>query len=1057
MTEKRNLILPLSFYGILSIVTIIIWWTFEKNTLEDYKSMSNVLSEQISFRIKDDFSYHVTSLHQMKSEWQKTTNRNETEYTQMVYNALGYYGGFQAINFVDTSGTIIWVIPYETNVGALGKSLFAHPDPLVPATFEKARKTGTFQMTPPIPLFQGGMGYASYLPVVIDGKIEGYINGVFRVRDIIEYCISSDEINKFAFYIDDNESEIYRSTNANVDFAMEILGSYTFLAFDRFWSVYVTLDPEFFKSFPSIFSKIVLLSGLFGAFILSLLLRMVLIRREQIINAEKAYRHLVEEMTIGVIILKENNIVFANSKVEQITGFSAEELKENPLMTHIHHSDQIKLQRLYEEISNNLIGARDIEVRFINKEKAELWLWVNCLEFEWENTASIIHLIEDITVRKQKFNALENKENQTRLLFENIPDGVIVSDQENILYANDAFRLLVGAKTTKDIINQPIRKFLHPDYLANMAEGQANLIRKGGKIPFVEEKLIDFSGKIIPIEVSIGIVEFMGENTFQVFVRNISERKKMIEDIQNNERRYRTLFNSSINSMFMLKGDKFIDCNAMTLEVFNCTREQIINSTPFDFSPPYQPSGIDSKTAAMSKIKDALSGIQTSFEWKHSRQDGSLFDADVNLKRIDISGEPHLIATVRDITKIKRSEDVGKVLLKISQAVSTTKSIEELFKNIHRQLGTLMDTSNFYIALYESLKNELSFPYYIDEVDSPPEPQKLKRGLSEYVIHTKTPLFVYEDGIHDLNRMGKIELLGTPSKVWMGTPLISDDDKVIGVIVLQSYSDSNMYSKADMDMLVYMSEQIAISVNKIAREDKLRASEQKYKRVSGLLAESNAMKELLLDVVSHDLKNPAGVLSGISEIMLSEDPDNEFANIINDSSKNLLAVIDNATTLSQMALGEKVETIEIDLVEIIKNVANDFDHQLKETGMKLELALHDNLFIQNNPIISEVFKNYISNALKYALQGEKIIIESILDKTSITINVKDFGATIPEKEYLSVFKRGIQLGSGIKKGRGLGLSIVKRIGEAHGGKVGLRPNTPHGNIFYLQLPRENSK
>ncbi|NQU68236.1 MAG: CHASE domain-containing protein [Candidatus Marinimicrobia bacterium] len=287
MTEKRTLILPLTFYGILSIVTLIVWWAFEKNTLDDYKSMSNVLSEQISFRIQDDFSYHVTSLHQMKSEWQKTSNRNETEYTKMVFDIIKDYDGFQAINFVDTSGTILWVIPYETNEESLGKSLFAHPDPLLSSTFDKARKTGTLQMTPPIPLFQEEMGYASYLPVVIDGKIEGYINGVFRVKDFIENCISPNDIDKFVFYIDDSDREIYRSINANADFAMEILGSYTFMAFDRFWSVYVTLDPGFFKSFPSTFSKIVLLSGLFSAFILSLLLRMVLIRREQVINAEK--------------------------------------------------------------------------------------------------------------------------------------------------------------------------------------------------------------------------------------------------------------------------------------------------------------------------------------------------------------------------------------------------------------------------------------------------------------------------------------------------------------------------------------------------------------------------------------------------------------------------------------------------------------------------------------------------------------------------------------------------------------------------------------------------
>ncbi|MFQ6610997.1 MAG: ATP-binding protein, partial [Fidelibacterota bacterium] len=379
-----------------------------------------------------------------------------------------------------------------------------------------------------------------------------------------------------------------------------------------------------------------------------------------------------------------------------------------------------------------------------------------------------------------------------------------------------------------------------------------------------------------------------------------------------------------------------------------------------------------------------------------------------------------------------------------------------LFKSIHEQLSTLMDTHNFYIAIFDSSTNKLSFPYFFDEIDAPPEPQILKRGLSEFVIHSKKPLLVYEQDIYGLEKMGKIELMGTPSKVWMGSPLISDEC-VIGVIVLQSYTEPDTYSKADLDMLSFISGQIAISINKLAKEEELRASEKKAKRISQLFAESNAMKELLLDVVSHDLKNPAGVLSGISEIMISEDPDNEFAKIIRDSSQNLLQVIDNAATLSKLALGEKVETIEIDLVEMVKRVTDDFEHQLKEAGMHLELKLHDAIVVENTPIISEVFKNYISNAIKYASQGEKIIIESIVDKNFVTINVIDFGGTIPEKEYISVFKRGVQLGKGLKKGRGLGLSIVKRIGEAHGGKVGLKPNKPNGNIFYLRLPLNNLK
>ncbi|MFQ6609959.1 MAG: PAS domain S-box protein, partial [Fidelibacterota bacterium] len=622
MSEKKNLVLPLTFYAILSIATIIIWWSFEKNTLEDFRSMSSVLSEQISLRIKDNFTHHIIGLNDLNREWKKIPVKTKEEYSSIAEEMMSDYGGFQAINFVDTSGTIIWVNPYLTNEGALGKSLYEHPDSSVIVAFTRAKETGTFQLTPPIPLFQGGIGYASYLPIIIDGEITGYINGVFKVKDIIEHCIKSGDIDKFVFYIDDGDEEVYRSSNANSDTAMEILGSFTFLAFEQFWSVYVALDPLFFKSFPSTISVIILLSGLFVSFVLSLLLRMVLIRRDQVIKTQIGFRHLVEEMAIGVIIIKEGKIVFVNKKAMDITGFSDDELQDDTFIDHVHRRHRPKLRKLYEEVEKNENSTEDIEIRFINKENREQWLWVNCLSFEWEDVRSIIHLIEDITTRKQSFQALEDKENQTRLLFENIPDGVVVSDKETILYANEAFKQIVGAKTTKDIINQPIKKFLHPEYETKMIDEQAKLLVKGDKIPFVEEKLIDFNGRIIPVEISVGLVEFMGKRSFQIFIRDISERKELIEEIQNNESKYRTLFDSSKNPMLMLKDDHFIDCNKMALELLNCSRDQVINATLFDFSPPHQPSGIDSKPAMISKIKTALADQEISFEWKLARADG---------------------------------------------------------------------------------------------------------------------------------------------------------------------------------------------------------------------------------------------------------------------------------------------------------------------------------------------------------------------------------------------------------------------------------------------------
>jgi len=1052
ISEKRNLVFPLTFYFILSLAIIVIWWYFEKTVLDDHKSISKVISEQISYRIQDVFSHHVSSLKHLKREWEKTDHRTQSEYAIMVNDVLADFGGFQAVNFVDTAGTIIWVNPVEGNEEALGKSLLSHPDSPVVAAFKKAKKTLTFQVTPPIHLFQGGMGYASYLPVVINDKPVGFINGVFKVMHIMEYCVAAKDIGNFVFYIDDNDQEVYRSSNADDSFAMEILGSNTVFAFDRFWTVYVTLDPHFYKAYPSRLTVVFLITGIIISFVLALFLRLIFIRRDQAITAQYIYRHLVEEMDVGVVIQKNDQIVYANSKAEKISGFNESEFVQGQLSDHIHSEDVERLSFLYSEIKNNPHSTGNQEFRFIKKDSSEIWVWINCLELEWEDSLSVLHLLEDITGMKTAYLVMQNQENQARALFENIQDGVIVCDRESILFANNAFRQLVGAKTVKDIIHQPLRKFLHPEYLSKIKEGQDLILRQGGKIPFESGKLIDFSGKIIPVEVSIGTVEYLGKQTVQIFIRDLTERTAMEKDVDNNYKKYQTLFDSSINSILILKEDRFIDCNKRTLDIFNCTREEIINSTPYKFSPPFQPNGIDSKSAALAKIQEALAGKQISFEWKHTHADGTPFDADVNLKKIEFSDEVYLIATVRDITEFKHITTAEKVLLAISQAVSRAKVLDELFLKIHDQLTTLMDTSNFYIALYDDKKNLLSFPYFVDKVDPPPKPQRLGRGLSEYVIHTKKPLFVYIDGIYDLKRMGKIELLGTPSSVWMGSPLITDG-KVVGVIVLQSYTDRNIYSKSDLDMLTFMSEQIAISIDKIAKEQKLRESEQRYKKTSQALLESNAMKELLLDVVSHDLKNPAGVLSGLSQMMITDNPNNEFARIIKDSSTSLLKVIDNATTLSKMVIGEKVETIEIDLIDILKGVVVDFEPQLKESGMQIEFQLDDQILIEGNPIISEIFKNYISNAIKYASHGEKIILESVVDNEHITINVKDFGGTIPEKDYLTVFKRGIQLGTGIKKGRGLGLSIVKRIGENQGGKVGVRPNEPHGNIFYLQLPK----
>ncbi|OPY78987.1 MAG: Oxygen sensor protein DosP [Syntrophorhabdus sp. PtaU1.Bin153] len=121
---------------------------------------------------------------------------------------------------------------------------------------------------------------------------------------------------------------------------------------------------------------------------------------------------------------------------------------------------------------------------------------------------------------------------------------------------------------------------------------------------------------------------------------------------------YRAFFESANDAIYFIgPGDRIFDCNPRTMEMYGCTRGQIIGKTPYDFSPPFQPDGRDSRSKALHVIKAAFDGEIRSFEWRHCTYDGSPFDTEVSLTKIG-SGEDAVIqAIVRDVTQRKQAEE----------------------------------------------------------------------------------------------------------------------------------------------------------------------------------------------------------------------------------------------------------------------------------------------------------------------------------------------------------------------------------------------------------------
>jgi signal transduction histidine kinase/sensor domain CHASE-containing protein len=528
-------------------------------------------------------------------------------------------------------------------------------------------------------------------------------------------------------------------------------------------------------------------------------------------------------------------------------------------------------------------------------------------------------------------------------------------------------------------------------------------------------------------------------------IRSNAELAKAHIELENSEAKFRTIFDKSPASLLRYSAKAVItDWNLEAASLFGLEFPPSLHRSIYD---------LEEMRPLIPAIEQTLAGKQASYLGTLEIE-GKKIEVDANFENL-ISSDDQVhggIILLKDVTEQNKTMRAKEVMYEIGELANKIKDLPQLFQAIQHSLSKILDTRNFYVALYNIEKDEFSYPYYNDEFDSPPpEPVKAERGISAYVMKSGHPILVSKEEFYSMNREGKIDLLGTPSEQWLGCPLMVEG-KPIGLMAVQSYSKDVVYDDGDIEMLNFVSDQIALTIKINIEDEKLRESEAMHRELSKQLSDSNNIKALLLDVISHDLKNPAGVISGIAEILTMGDDVSDEIQLIKDSSDVLLKVLDNTTALARITLGESINMTDINFSVLVNEVVDEYRPSFQGEGNPLEVNIEADIIHSANPIISEVFRNYLSNALKYAPSGEPVEVSLKKDAERIEFCVKDLGETIALEFRDSIFKRSIQLSNGKMRGSGLGLAIVKRIAEEHGAEVGVRPNQPKGNIFYFEMP-----
>ncbi len=198
----------------------------------------------------------------------------------------------------------------------------------------------------------------------------------------------------------------------------------------------------------------------------------------------------------------------------------------------------------------------------------------------------------------------------------------------------------------------------------------------------------------------------------------------------------------------------------------------------------------------------------------------------------DVDSARIAAADLGQTLKRQRDESVQRAIYRISEAAHSVQSLQELFAAIHGIVSELMPARNFYIALYDTHAADglLEFSYFVDEYDEPPPPKEVGRGLTEYVLRTGQPLLADPARFEELVACGEVDSIGAPSIDWLGVPL-KIHDRTIGVLVVQTYTAGVRYGEQDKRILMFVSEQVAMAIERKRTEQALKCSEETYRTV----------------------------------------------------------------------------------------------------------------------------------------------------------------------------------------------------------------------------------
>lgn len=725
-----------------------------------------------------------------------------------------------------------------------------------------------------------------------------------------------------------------------------------------------------------------------------------------------------------------------NKYIEEVTGYTIEEINEIGLYHIFSVNEEYNKFATISADKTSIVGSgKGYQYEIITKHGVKKVVNVNSSVINTEDgKENILILVKDITENIRLAQELREIEERFNKILEFSPDAVFIHDNGQVIDVNTTALKIFEVDNREDVIGRPMHKFMHPDFHDIINERIKITQERESSVPLIEEKCITAKGNIIDVEVASTYIPYKGKKCNFVFLRNITERKRMEKTLIKSKKKFRELFNNVNDAIYLNKLDEngiptvYTEVNNVACKRLGYSREEFSSMTLFDTNP----------LITMEEVLDFLKIIEKKgsviYEAHAKTKAGKIIPVEINSILMSSNDEKYILSISRDITERKKNEKVLKeseknyrcLIESLPYGVYIFSEGKILFSN---KVG--LDYLD--IPTLEELKNkkyiELLQPY---EGYSELFKRKIKHlHINGYAPLTEEKIIRVKDG-----KVFDLETIVTK------LPYEEDGDKFL--VVTRNISDRKKAELLEKEML------------------------EKSKLLDQAVEYENLRTEFFANV-SHELRTPVNVIlttlqlinltmNNITLYHSNKDKYRKHLSIMKQNCYRLIRLINNLIDVTKIDSGYfHLNLTNANIVNVVEDITLSIAEYIENKGISIifDTEVEERVLACDPDKIERIVLNLISNAVKFTEPGGNIFVNMINKEKSIVIAVSDTGIGIPKDKQKMIFERFIQVDKSLtrnREGSGIGLSLVKSLVDMHKGAITIESTPNKGSKFLIELP-----